>query len=163
MPDKYRRCPNCGTPVETYVNPIPTVDAVIEMKGGDGCEGVVLIFRKNEPRKWALPGGFIEYAESAEDAVVREAREETRLEIKDILQFRTYSDPERDPRHHTITTVFIARGTGIPSAADDAERIAVFSRENLPDDIAFNHGEILNDYFTFKKTGKGMNFNRYAE
>ena len=163
MPDKYRRCPNCGTPVETYVNPIPTVDAVIEMKGSDGKSGVVLIFRKNEPRKWALPGGFIEYAESAEDAVVREAKEETGLDIEDVLQFRTYSDPERDPRHHTITTVFIARGIGVPAAADDAEKIGVFAQENLPDDIAFNHDEILSDYFLFRKTGKGMNFNRNAE
>ncbi len=160
MPDKFRRCPQCGTPVETYVNPIPTVDAVIEMTDERGNSGVVLIFRRNEPRKWALPGGFIEYAESAENAVVREAKEETGLDITDVLQFRTYSDPERDPRHHTITTVYLAKASGKPEAADDAEKIAIFPKENIPDDIAFNHGEILRDYFVFRETGKGINFNR---
>ncbi len=123
-------------------NPLPTVDLIIEMEGG-----IVLIKRKNPPPGWALPGGFVDYGESLEAAAVREAREETGLEVKLIRQFHTYSEPGRDPRFHTITTVFIARAEGTPRAGDDAGEVGIFSRENLPDEIAFDHREILTDYF----------------
>jgi len=146
MVDKYRRCPKCNTPVETYVNPIPTVDIIIEFSSGEE-NGIIMIFRKNEPNEWALPGGFVEYGETLEEAAVREAEEETGLIVKELRQFHAYSDPERDPRHHTITTVYIGKATGNPKAADDAKDIGVFTKESLPDKIAFDHRTIIEDYF----------------
>src|SRR5712692_4564121 len=91
-------------------NPLPTVDIIIEIAG----RGIVLIERKNPPHGWALPGGFVDYGESLEHAAVREAKEETSLEVKLIEQFHGYLDPKRDPRHHTISTVFIATAEGNP-------------------------------------------------
>ena len=126
-----------------YRNPFPTVDIIIEIDGG-----VVLVKRKNPPHGWALPGGFVDYGESLEDAAIREAREETGLEIELIRQFHTYSAPGRDPRFHTITTVYIARAEGTPRAGDDAGEVGVFTRDTLPEDIAFDHRDILEDYFT---------------
>ncbi len=124
-------------------NPIPTVDIIIEYKGG-----IILIKRKNPPEGWALPGGFVDYGESLETAAFREAKEETGLNINLIRQFHTYSDPKRDSRHHTITTVYIAKAKGIAIAGDDAEQIGAFKRGVFPEEIAFDHREILNDYFT---------------
>lgn len=95
-----------------------------------------------------MPGGFVDYGETLEAAAVREAKEETGLDIKLIRQFHSYSDPRRDPRHHTISTVFIADASGTARAGDDAADSAVFSRENLPAEIAFDHREILADYFS---------------
>lgn len=124
-------------------NPIPTVDIIIEYK-----DGIILIKRKNPPEGWALPGGFVDYGESLETAAFREAKEETGLNIKLIRQFHTYSDPKRDSRCHTITTVYIAKAKGIAIAGDDAEQIGAFKRGVFPEEIAFDHREILNDYFT---------------
>jgi len=138
-------CPHCGKAVERYRNPFPTVDIIIEID-----EGIVLIRRKNPPFGWALPGGFIDYGESLETAAVREAKEETSLDVELVSQFGAYSDPDRDPRHHTISVVFKAIANGRPRAADDAIDIGIFNRDNLPDDIAFDHGKILNDYFMSK-------------
>lgn len=143
MPVQYRRCPHCGQPLEAYLHPVPTVDIIIEMAGG----GIILIKRKNPPLGWALPGGFVEYGESLEQAAIREAREETSLDIILTAQFHTYSDPARDSRKHTISTVFLARADGQPAAADDAEAIGVFSKEQLPSPLAFDHAAILRDYF----------------
>lgn len=123
-------------------NPIPTVDIIIEISGG-----IVLIKRKNPPHGWAIPGGFIDYGESAEDAARREAKEETGLDIGDLRQFHTYSDPNRDSRHHTISVVFTAKAKGKPQARDDAAHIGVFTRETLPEPLAFDHAQILQDYF----------------
>ena len=95
---------------ENHRNPLPTVDIIIELAGG----GVVLIERKNFPQGWALPGGFVDCGESLEAAAVREAQEETSLRVQLIEQFYAYSDPSRDPRHHTISTVYIATAQGIP-------------------------------------------------
>ena len=138
------RCPRCGDEFEVWRNPLPTVDVIIET--GDG--GIVLIRRKNPPLGWALPGGFVDEGESLEQAAVREAREETSLDIRDLRQMHTYSDPNRDPRRHTISTVYIARAEGVPAAADDAAEIGVFSRDNLPGPLMFDHARILEDYFT---------------
>ncbi len=135
-------CPKCGNIISVYRNPIPTVDIIIRV-----LRGIVLIQRKNPPHGWALPGGFIDYGESAEHAAVREAAEETSLEARDIKLFGVYSDPDRDPRHHTLTVVYTARGKGDPTAQDDAEDIGVFSRDNLPNPLAFDHSVILEDYF----------------
>jgi ADP-ribose pyrophosphatase YjhB (NUDIX family) len=89
----------------------------------------------------------VDYGESLEAAAVREAKEETNLDVKLIRQFHTYSDPIRDPRHHSISTVYIARGKGNPKAKDDAVEIGIFNESNLPDEIAFDHRLILSDYF----------------
>lgn len=123
--------------------PVPTVDIIIEFQGG-----IILIQRKNPPEGWALPGGFVDYGETLESAALREAKEETGLDIELIKQFHTYSDPKRDARHHTITTVYIAKAYGSPIAGDDAKEAGIFKKEALPEQIAFDHREILNDYFT---------------
>ena len=126
-------------------NPLITVDAIIEIDGG-----IVLIQRKNPPPGWAIPGGFVDYGETLEDAVCREMKEETCLDVNLVRQFHTYSDPERDPRHHTVSTIFIATASGTPEAADDAKDIGIFTRDNLPEDMAFDHRQILEDYFNKK-------------
>jgi 8-oxo-dGTP diphosphatase len=118
------------------------VDIIIEYQD----RGVVLIQRSNPPWGWALPGGFVDYSETLEEAALREAREETGLEVKLLGQFHAYSDPRRDPRQHTITMVFVARGYGTPQAADDARDLAIFSPENPPEPLAFDHARILADY-----------------
>ena len=135
---------------ENHRNPSPTVDIIIEV--GEG--GLVLIERKNVPHGWALPGGFVDYGESLEVAALREAREETSLEVQLTEQFYTYSDPGRDPRQHTISTVYIARADGVPRGADDAQAAKIFTEEELPSPIVFDHLKILSDYFAYKATGR---------
>ncbi|GAB4346069.1 MAG: NUDIX hydrolase [Desulfobulbaceae bacterium] len=120
---------------------MPTVDVIIEIDGG-----IVLIERKNPPPGWALPGGFVDYGESCEEAAVREAREETGLDVTLVEQFHAYSDPDRDPRLHTVSIVFIGTAEGTPRGGDDAARAEVFTRDNLPP-LAFDHARILEDYF----------------
>jgi ADP-ribose pyrophosphatase YjhB (NUDIX family) len=143
MPKKTIQCPKCKNEIEVYQNPIPTVDIIIEV----GSKGIVLIKRKNPPYGWAIPGGFVDYGESLEKAAVREAKEETNLDVKLIKQFHTYSDQKRDPRHHSISTVYIAKAKGIHKAKDDALEIGIFNETNLPEEIAFDHRSILKDYF----------------
>ncbi len=135
-------CPHCGKIVKTYRNPFPTVDIIIEMD-----EGIVLIKRKNPPFGWAMPGGFVDYGESLQASAVREAKEETSLDVTLVSEFGTYSEPDRDPRMHTITVVFIAKAQGEPLAADDAAEIGIFNKDTLPEKLAFDHGKILQDYF----------------
>jgi 8-oxo-dGTP diphosphatase len=130
----------------TQRTPLLTVDIIIEHNGG-----IVLIERRNPPHGWALPGGFVDYGESLEQAAVREAREETSLDVELIEQMHTYSDPQRDPRHHTVSTVFIAIGHGRAKADDDASKVAIFSEANLPQPLCFDHATILNHYFRYKK------------
>jgi ADP-ribose pyrophosphatase YjhB (NUDIX family) len=143
MPRKTILCPACKSEIETYRNPIPTVDIIIEMESG----GIILIKRKNPPPGWAIPGGFVDYGESLEAAAIREAKEETNLDVELVRQFHAYSAPDRDPRHHTITTVYIAKAKTKPEAGDDAVAIGVFTESSLPDEIAFDHRLILRDYF----------------
>jgi ADP-ribose pyrophosphatase YjhB (NUDIX family) len=138
------KCPKCGHQFASFRNPLPTVDIIIEIQGG-----VVLIERKNKPYGWALPGGFVDYGESLELAAAREAMEETGLQIRLMEQFRTYSDPNRDQRHHTISTVFIASAAGSPRAGDDAVNIGIFSQQELPS-LVFDHAMILADYYEYK-------------
>ena len=126
-------------------NPLLTVDAIIEINNG-----IILIKRKNPPAGWAIPGGFVDYGETLEEAAVREMKEETSLDINLGRQFHTYSNPGRDPRHHTVSTIFVATATGTPKAADDAIDIGTFTKDNLPEDIAFDHRQILEDYFNGK-------------
>jgi ADP-ribose pyrophosphatase YjhB (NUDIX family) len=137
-------------------NPVPTVDIIIEVLNKDGRQGILLIKRKNPPFGWALPGGFVDYGETLEEAAIREAKEETSLDIRIKCQMHTYSDPDRDPRQHTITTVFIAHAEGKPVARDDAQEIAVFSREELNFPLAFDHKKILEDYFNRKSKERNI-------
>jgi ADP-ribose pyrophosphatase YjhB (NUDIX family) len=124
-------------------HPFLTVDVIIEIH-----DGIILIKRKNPPPGWAIPGGFVDYSETLEEAVQREAKEETGLNIQLIRQFHTYSGPKRDPRHHTVSTIFIAGATGNPEAGDDAKEVGIFMKDSLPEDIAFDHRQILDDYFS---------------
>jgi len=127
--------------------PYVTVDAIIEL-----AEGLVIIQRSNPPFGWALPGGFVDYGESLEDAVVREAKEETNLDLTEVQQFHTYSDPQRDPRFHTVGTVFIAKAKGTPKAGDDAAGLKVIKLNEIKNiDFAFDHKKILGDYLKTKK------------
>lgn len=125
--------------------PFVTVDVIIKVD-----KKIVLIKRKNPPFGWALPGGFVDYAESLESAVSREAKEETNLDLENLKQFHTYSDPRRDPRFHTISTVFIAKGKGDLKADSDADEAKLFSLNDLPREIAFDHREVLKDYIRRK-------------
>lgn len=144
------KCPKCGYEWETFRNPVPTVDIIIE-KG----EEIVLIERKNPPQGWAIPGGFLDYGESAEQGAIREAKEETSLDVRIVHMLGVYSNPDRDPRQHTISTVFVAETQGKPQAADDAQSLALFKQENLPQNLAFDHAQILRDYFYWKELSKG--------
>lgn len=132
--------------VNKLKSPYLTVDAIIETSSG-----VVLIERSNPPSGWALPGGFVDYGESLEKAVVREAKEETNLELTDLKQFHTYSNPDRDPRFHTVTTVFAAKAKGKPKAGDDAAAVKVFTEHSLPANMAFDHRHVLQDYFSWRR------------
>jgi len=130
--------------------PAPTVDVVIELESG----GIVLIERKHPPPGWALPGGFVDYGERAEDAARREAREETGLDVELTALLGVYSDPARDPRGHTLSAVYVGRAHGAPRASDDAANAGVFDESTLPAPIAFDHATILADYFRFRRTGR---------
>ncbi|MBI1913086.1 MAG: NUDIX hydrolase [Deltaproteobacteria bacterium] len=132
-----------------YKNPKPTVDIIIELEG----KGIILIERKNPPAGWAIPGGFVDYGESLEEAAIREAKEETSLDIRLKCQMHAYSDPKRDPRFHTVTMVFAADAEGLPEAKDDAKNIGVFTENNLPGPLAFDHAQVLKDYFRWKRDG----------
>lgn len=136
------------------VTPLVTVDIIIEVPGG-----VVLIERKHPPYGWALPGGFVDVGESLAQAAVREAREETSLEVTLGEQLWAYSDPKRDPRGATVSVVFTARATGTPRAADDAKNVRVYDLAQLPE-LAFDHGQILSDYRVFKQSGARPPVNR---
>jgi ADP-ribose pyrophosphatase YjhB (NUDIX family) len=128
-----------------YRNPLPTVDIIIELQGG-----IVLIERRNPPYGWAIPGGFLDWGESAEACAVREAAEETGLAVRLEELFYVYSRPDRDPRHHTISTVFIATADGRPAAADDAKDAGIFTLDRLPAPMAFDHAQILADYSRYR-------------
>jgi ADP-ribose pyrophosphatase YjhB (NUDIX family) len=132
-------------------NPLPAVDIIIEIANGPRRRGVVLIERKNPPPGWALPGGFVDYGESLEAAAVREAREETSLDVELLGQLGSYSDPSRDPRFHTISTVFLARAKGLPRGADDARSAIVFDPRDRSRPLAFDHRKILDDYLISRK------------
>ena len=140
-----KKCPHCGQILETYNNPALTVDVIIESGTSDTKE-FILIKRKNPPYGWALPGGFVDYGESTETAAIREAREETNLDVTIIRLLGVYSKPDRDPRGHTVSVVYVVTGEGEAKARDDAAELEVYSADNLPGNIVFDHREIIADY-----------------
>ena len=146
------KCPKCGGSVKAYSNPFPTVDTIIY----EPDQGIVLIDRRFEPLGWALPGGFVDYGETVEAAAIREALEETGLQVTLQALVGVYSDPTRDPRLHTITTVFQARSGDYSTLAggDDAKDARFFPLDRLPDNIMFGHDEIIADFITRFTAGR---------
>lgn len=147
-------CPHCGGEIGVWRNPTPTVDVVIVMKDATPSgDGVVLIERSNPPLGWALPGGFVDYGESCERAAVREMKEETGLDVELTGLLGVYSDPDRDPRQHTLSVVY----TGVPHdpsklcAGDDAANAKVFALGDWPE-LAFDHRKILDDFLALYKS-----------
>jgi 8-oxo-dGTP diphosphatase len=126
--------------MENKDRPRLAVDIIIQYK-----EGIVIIERKYDPKGFAIPGGFVEYGETVEQAAIREAKEETNLDIKLVRQFHTYSDPKRDPRHHTVSVVFIAKASGDLKAGDDAKQAHIFLLNNIPN-LCFDHNQIIEDF-----------------
>ena len=139
------------TEATTYKNPKPTVDIVIELASAPGK--IVFIVRKNEPRGLALPGGFVDEGEWVADAAVREAKEETGLDVELVELFHVYSDPARDPRQHTVSTVFFARATGQPVGGDDAAECIVCAPDAVPQPLVFDHATIVADYLAYRRHG----------
>lgn len=144
------KCPACGASVQAFRNPFPTVDIIIRMDNR-----IVLIERRNEPKGWALPGGFVDYGESFEAAATREAKEETGLDLTNLRQFGAYSDPGRDPRQHNVSVVFTAEGSGTLQGGDDAAHASLFSLDALPAPLCFDHGKILADYLSGRPPMQG--------
>lgn len=135
-----------------YRNPTPTVDVLIELDGRPG--ELVFIERKHEPVGYALPGGFVDEGEFLADAAVREAKEETGLDIELVELFHCYSDPQRDKRLHTCSTVFICRAAGTPEGGDDAASAKVCKPDEILSQLVFDHAVIVSDYVTYRATGK---------
>ena len=135
------------------VTPLLAADAIIEMIDKPG-RPIVLIERKNPPFGWAIPGGFVDVGERLEIAAIREAKEEVCLDVSLKALLGMYSDPARDNRGHTVTAVYVAEAQGDPQAADDAKNLALFDLECLPDNLAFDHAQVLEDYRKFRDSGQ---------
>jgi 8-oxo-dGTP diphosphatase len=134
-----------------YKNPTPTVDVIIELVDAPGH--IVFIERRNEPRGLALPGGFVDEGEWVADAAIREAKEETGLDVELIELFHVYSDPSRDARKHTMSTVFLGRARGQPVGGDDAARCIACPPDAVPQPLVFDHATIIADYLAYRRTG----------
>jgi len=136
--------------MERPPSPSPTVDLIIALPS----QHLVLVRRKYPPFGWALPGGFAEVGETLGNAARREALEETGLTVELLEQFYTYSDPRRDPRRHTVSTVFLARADGEPRGGDDAAEARAFPAGALPEPLCFDHARIVADYHHYLATGE---------
>lgn len=133
--------------------PLLAADAIIELLDKPG-RPIVLIERKNPPYGWAIPGGFVDVGEYLETAAIREAKEEVCLDVSLKALLGMYSDPKRDDRGHTVTAVYVAEAKGMPEAADDAKNLAIFELDKLPQELAFDHAQVLDDYRKFRETGQ---------
>jgi 8-oxo-dGTP diphosphatase len=131
--------------------PLIAADIIIELTDKPN-RPIVLIERKNPPFGWAIPGGFVDVGERLESAAIREAKEEVCLDVTLKALLGMYSDPKRDERGHTVTAVYVAEATGEPQAADDAKNLDIFDLENLPDQLAFDHAQVLEDYRKFRES-----------
>ena len=136
------------------ITPLLAADAIIELVNEDNQISIVLIERKNPPYGWAIPGGFVDVGETLEHAAIREAKEEVCLDVTLKALLGMYSDPKRDDRGHTVTAVYVAEASGEPIAADDAKNLDIFDIDNLPDELAFDHRQVLEDYRKFRETGR---------
>lgn len=134
------------------ITPVIAADALIELVNRPG-RPIVLIERRNPPYGWAIPGGFVDVGETIEAAAIREAKEETSLDVELVVLLGIYSNPQRDPRGHTVTAVYIARARGEPQAADDAKNLGVFAPDQLPAPLAFDHAMVLEDYRRWRDSG----------
>ena len=134
------------------VTPLLTVDVIIEMRDRPG-RPIVLIERKYPPYGWALPGGFVDVGERLEHAAVREAREETSLDVRLVDLLGCYSDPQRDERGHTVSAVYVATASGSAAARDDAKKLALYDARRCPP-LAFDHARIIDDYLEYRETGR---------
>lgn len=132
--------------------PLIAADTIIELSDKPG-RPIVLIERKNPPYGWAIPGGFVDVGERLEVAAIREAKEEVCLDVTLKALLGLYSDPARDDRGHTVTAVYVGEAQGEPKAADDAKNLAIFEIDSLPDELAFDHGQVLEDYRKFREMG----------
>ncbi len=133
--------------------PALTVDIIIEM-ADHPHRPIVLIERRYPPPGWAIPGGFVDVGERVEKAAVREAAEETSLQVTLKALLGCYSDPRRDPRGHTVSVVYVAEANGEPRAQDDAKNVQLWEVDALPEQLAFDHGRILADYLHYRRTGE---------
>lgn len=131
----------------TPKTPYLTTDGIIEVYKGETFKGIVLIERKNEPRGLALPGGFVDVGERVEDALVREMKEETHLDVTISRLLGVYSDPARDPRFHTASVVYVAKAEGAPRGGDDAKEAKLYPLDAIPlDTLVFDHADIVKAY-----------------
>ena len=133
--------------------PLLAADAIIELMDRPD-RPIILIERLNPPHGWAIPGGFVDIGERVETAAVREALEETALEVDLQALLGLYSDPSRDPRGHTVTAVYVARARGEPEARDDARALRAFLPDELPNKLAFDHTTVLADYLRYRDSGE---------
>lgn len=131
--------------------PALAADIIIELIDQPG-RPIVLIERKYAPHGWAIPGGFVDIGERLERAAVREAKEETDLDVTLKALLGCYSNPARDPRGHTVTAVYVAEARGRPQARDDAKHLDVFAPRALPTPLAFDHAQVLADYRRYRVT-----------
>ena len=130
------------------VTPLIATDVIIHLDG-QSRRSIVLIKRKNPPVGWAIPGGFVDIGETVEHAAVREAKEETSLDVALQNLLGLYSEPSRDPRGHVVSVIYVGTGSGNLAASDDASRVDIFSVDQLPQPMAFDHAQVVKDYIDY--------------